>query len=599
MMYGKLSPGKLAQVAIWFLLPLFAACGGGGGGSPQPPVNTTPPPPVVAMGVFIDSPVQGLTYQSGSAPEGTTDANGMFDYTVGETLSFSVGGVQLGTLPDGQPVVTPNDFGAAAENIARLLQTLDADGIHINGIDLTAAATALAGITLDASAFLSDSTTFETTIQPILDAALGAGATLIDAATALANLAAATDSTFDVAELAGKVFIVDLPSESETGIAVFEPLADPADTGSTVTMFMLSDTIAAGGDGTTTVLDWSVDANGVLSIDDPIDSSVITIEKVGGSFGIISILLMQGTEQLVGSFLSPANGVAMDLTGDDGRSFNSVDASGTSLITFFPEEFLSRVTNDLVFIEGWSLDTSGSLLTISGANDQVGLSVLLNGSLAMGGDIMTFAATNLSGNPDAPIFQLDEMILGTLTPIVSPDPSTAVSYDFTTSATAASPAEPVLEALFTGVSVSGSFRYANWVPPIDVLPGPILAGAAAYFEAMQDLTGSVNGMNFADALGIAVVGNDRFALDPLPTDFMSLGAGNLDTGFDTSGYTLRNVRWFWIETDTTPDDFLSSDLLPAALPGITGRLALDFELSSDPQVRATVFFEDLIVTLSP
>ena len=59
----------------------------------------------------------------------------MFDYTVGETLSFSVGAVQLGTLPDGKPLVTPNDFGAATENIARFLQTLDADGEHINGID--------------------------------------------------------------------------------------------------------------------------------------------------------------------------------------------------------------------------------------------------------------------------------------------------------------------------------------------------------------------------------------------------------------------------------------------------------------------------------
>ncbi len=95
-----------------------------------------------------------------------------------------------------------------------------------------------------------------------------------------------------------------------------------------------------------------------------------------------------------------------------------------------------------------------------------------------------------------------------------------------------------------------------------------------------------------------MVGNDRF--EPLGmTDFMLLGAGNLDSGFDIDVYTLTNVRWFWIETDTTPDDFLASDLLPAAPPALAGRLALDFALISDPQVEASVFFQDFTVTLSP
>jgi hypothetical protein len=558
------------------------------------------------MGVFIDSPVEGLTYQSGSNPEGTTDANGMFDYTVGETLSFSVGGVQLGTLPDGQPVVTPYDFGAAAENIARLLQTLDADGNHLNGIDLAAASTALSGTILDASAFISDAITFETTIQPILDTALGAGATLIDAATAIANLDAGIDSTFDVEELAGSVLVLDLPSalpsESDKGIVFFEPLADPGDTGSTVEMLMFSDTIAEGGDGSTTVLDWSVDANGILNITDPIDSTVITIEKVGGSFGVISLLLTQGAEQLVGSFLIPANGVAMDLSGDDGRSFDAVDASGTSLVTFFPELFLSLVSNDLVFIEEWDLDATGSVLVIFGANDELSLSVILDGSFVTGGDTMTFAITFLGGTPEEPIFQLDEMILGTLTPLVFPDPSTAVSYNFTTSATAFSPADPALAALFAG-SVSGSFSYANWVPPFAVSPGPVAPGGVVYLDAMLDLDGSVNGMDFTSPFGFAFVANDRFGAG---VDFMSLGTGPLITGFDVGGYTLTDVRWFWIEgaggtgtppSTCNPPDFLASDLLPAAPPTTHfGRLALDFELISDPQVLATVFFQDFAIT---
>jgi hypothetical protein len=601
------SPGNRVRTAVWFLLPLFTACGGGGGGTP-PPIDTTPPPPVIEMGVFIDSPVEGLTYQSGSNPEGTTDANGMFDYTVGETLSFSVGGVQLGTLPDGQPVVTPYDFGAAAENIARLLQTLDADANHLNGIDLTAASTALSDTTLDASAFVSDATTFETTIQPVLDTALGVGATLIDAATAIANLDAGIDSTFDVEELAGSVLVLDLPSESDTGIVIFEPLADPGDNGATVELLMLSDTIAAGGDGSTTVLDWSVDSNGILSVTDPVDSTVITIEKAGGSFGVISIVVTEGAEQLVGSFLIPANGVAMDLSGDDGRSFDAVDASGTTLVTFFPDLFLSMVSDDLVFIEDWSLDASGSLLTITGDNDELTLSVILNGSFVTGGDIITFEVTNLSGDPDAPFYQLDAMVTGTLTPVEFPDPSTAVSFEFTTSATASSPTDPALAALFAGMTVSGSFSYANWVPPFNVSPGPTAPGGVLYLDAMLNLAGSVNGMEFTDPIGFAFVANDRFELLISPpdvfelVDFISIGSGlSLDnSGFpDVAGYTLTGVSWFWIEKGTTQEDFLQSDLLPDSLPLVTGRLRLDFELTADPQVTAFVFFQDLVITPSP
>lgn len=595
-MNGNAVPGRLAQVTLWLIVPLFAACGGGGGDSPTP-VDTTPPP-VVEMGVFIDSPVQGLTYQSGSEAAGTTDANGMFDYTVGETLSFSVGGVQLGTLPDGKSLITPNDFGAAAENIARLLQTLDADGEHINGIDLTAAATALENMELDASAFTSDAITFETTIQPVLDTALGAGAVLIDADTALANLAAALDSTFDVAELAGTVLIIDLPSENDTGIAVFDPLVDPNDSGSSVTMFMLSDTIAEGGDGTTTVMDWSVGADGILSVVDPFDGSVITIEKVGGSLGIISIQLTQGSEELVGSFLVPANGVAMDLTGDNGRSFDATDASGTTLITFFPDGDVSVVENGLVFIDDWSLDTSGSLITITDTVDQISLTVLLDGSLAVGGTTMTFATTNLSGDLTNPIYQLDEMFIGSVTPVTFPDPSTAVRYDFTTSATAISPGDPALEAIFAGGTVTGSFSYANWVPPVAVLDGPNLPGAALYVGSMLDIAGTVSGMNFSDSLGLSVVGNDRF--QPGDRDFLSVVAGILETGFEVGGYTLTNVRLFWIEGDTTPDDFVQSDLLPTALPvDLSGRASLDFELTSDPLIKVSVFFADMSVTISP
>ena len=48
----------------------------------------------VTTGVFVDAPVEGLSYTSG-AISGTTDATGRFLYTPGATVNFSVGSVTL------------------------------------------------------------------------------------------------------------------------------------------------------------------------------------------------------------------------------------------------------------------------------------------------------------------------------------------------------------------------------------------------------------------------------------------------------------------------------------------------------------------------
>ena len=183
----KICAASIGKLTALFLACFLISCGGGGGNVPADNGGGEDGGGTSA-GVFLDSPVEGLTYQSGANPSGTTDANGTFMYTPGETLTFSVGGVVLGTLPDGAPVITPFDFGAAAENIARFLQTLDEDGDPSNGIDITAAAAALAETILGDAVFLSDAMTFENDIGPALEVALGTGAVLIDAATALANL---------------------------------------------------------------------------------------------------------------------------------------------------------------------------------------------------------------------------------------------------------------------------------------------------------------------------------------------------------------------------------------------------------------------------
>ncbi len=83
----------------------FALAGCGGAGNNPPPVNTTPPPPVVEVVVFIDPPVQGLTYQPGSEPEGMTAANGMFDCDV-SSISFDSGALPMGLVRCIVPLIT-------------------------------------------------------------------------------------------------------------------------------------------------------------------------------------------------------------------------------------------------------------------------------------------------------------------------------------------------------------------------------------------------------------------------------------------------------------------------------------------------------------
>ncbi|MDV6321453.1 hypothetical protein, partial [Chromohalobacter sp. HP20-39] len=64
-----------------------------------------PGTPQTAQGVFVDAPVAGLHYVSGNL-SGTTDAAGHFNYVLGQMVTFSVGGVTIGSAA-GQAVVTP------------------------------------------------------------------------------------------------------------------------------------------------------------------------------------------------------------------------------------------------------------------------------------------------------------------------------------------------------------------------------------------------------------------------------------------------------------------------------------------------------------
>lgn len=124
---------------------LLAACGGGSGGGDGDSPNISLPDAQAASGVFLDSPVQGLTYQTPTY-SGVTDGDGRFQYSEGEDVTFTLFGNTLGPIPAAQ-AVTPFDFIENAQfadialNLVRLLISIDVDG-DLSTINLPSSGTA-------------------------------------------------------------------------------------------------------------------------------------------------------------------------------------------------------------------------------------------------------------------------------------------------------------------------------------------------------------------------------------------------------------------------------------------------------------------------
>lgn len=123
---------RIGCAAVFLASMLLYACGGGGGGGGGGSS--------VNQGVFLDSAVEGLRFET-ETQEGFTNSEGMFRYRDGETVSFHIGGILLGSST-GAPVLTPINLVPGANsvdhphvtNIIRFLQTLDEDATPDNGI---------------------------------------------------------------------------------------------------------------------------------------------------------------------------------------------------------------------------------------------------------------------------------------------------------------------------------------------------------------------------------------------------------------------------------------------------------------------------------
>jgi len=183
-----------------------------------------------------------------------------------------------------------------------------------------------------------------------------------------------------------------------------------------------------------------------------------------------------------------------------------------------------------------------------------------------------------------------------------------VIYSFTTSAVSPGgfgAGAPVLSGSLSGLSVSGTFTYDSAATATGTLAdGETLYGGPS--SPNYHLSGSVGGFSFSDPRGNMDVGNDK-PISIFPSaDIVQLNAdpGNPAipvhniSGFSLDGYSLYNVRMFWISGQTSPElipDFLTNQDLPSVLPAYHGRLALDFVETGTTGPQSSVFFDGLAV----
>jgi len=111
---------------------LLAGCGSSDSDKKETPLK----------GSFIDSAVSGLLYTTSGGLTGETNSQGTFEYHDGESVTFSLGELTLGTTKAAE-VLTPVELtnsssqnDAKAVNLARLLQSLDSDDNPENGITI-------------------------------------------------------------------------------------------------------------------------------------------------------------------------------------------------------------------------------------------------------------------------------------------------------------------------------------------------------------------------------------------------------------------------------------------------------------------------------
>jgi len=97
-----------------------------------------------STGYFIDSAVEGVSYETSSGLKGVTDSAGRFQYHIGDSVALHIGNLGLGEAhPLNDGLITPATLSSGDEAsrtlLLRTLQALDEDGNTSNGITIPSA----------------------------------------------------------------------------------------------------------------------------------------------------------------------------------------------------------------------------------------------------------------------------------------------------------------------------------------------------------------------------------------------------------------------------------------------------------------------------
>ena len=197
--------------------PLFLALSGCLGGSS----SSSRSGPQVQTGTFVDSPVAGLDYQGSQTDAGQTDEQGQFNYREGETISFAIGDLELGSAV-GADILTPLSITPEADsaddqrvvNMLILLQSLDADGDLNNGIQISEAIREHVSLNADSIYFDQSPADFRASLATLVDELQQAGAftdtdprprTVTTVANALEHFARSTSPRIVVSTTGGEL----------------------------------------------------------------------------------------------------------------------------------------------------------------------------------------------------------------------------------------------------------------------------------------------------------------------------------------------------------------------------------------------------------
>ncbi len=139
----KILPSQMKKLLLIFISLLLVACGSNNSNNN---IVTS-----VLTGKFLDSAVSNLDYKT-QTQSGTTNTKGEFNYRAGEIIIFSIGSLDLRSTK-ATAIITPLTIAATTNinanevvNIALLLQSLDKDNNHDNGLQITDAAKTRASI---------------------------------------------------------------------------------------------------------------------------------------------------------------------------------------------------------------------------------------------------------------------------------------------------------------------------------------------------------------------------------------------------------------------------------------------------------------------